>query len=177
MTCAAVSCRPTSAALGGTVLCCGCRWCFAFLFIAAAAVITAVCVDDGLGFHVSLTLLLPFCPRYFERCSTFPFRSMSGWTWNTPEEKFRLQIDHFGKISTAYRATGEFLSGKVHFPPVPPDSRRVNGRIHRSLSCDCSEMPIHGPHGDKHSADGAADRWHEARRSAREIIGEGRCPG
>ena len=31
--------------------------------------------------------------------------------------------DRFGKISTAYRATGEFLFGKVHFPPVPPDSR------------------------------------------------------
>ena len=85
--------------------------------------------------------------------------------------------DRFGEISTAHRATGEFLFGKVHFPPVSPGSRRVSGRIHRSLSCDCSEMQIDGPHGDKYSADGAADRWHEARWSARKIVGEGRCPG
>ena len=85
--------------------------------------------------------------------------------------------DRFGKISTAYRATGEFLFGKVHFPPVSPGSGRVSGRIHRSLSCHCVEMQIHGPHGVEYSTDGAADRWHEARRSAREIIGEGRCPG
>ena len=39
--------------------------------------------------------------------------------------------DRFGKISRAYRTTGEFLSGKIHFPPVPPGSGRVSGRIHR----------------------------------------------
>ena len=37
-------------------------------------------------------------------------------------------------------------------------------------------MQIHGPHGDKYSADGAADRWHEARRSTRKIVGEGGMP-
>ena len=28
--------------------------------------------------------------------------------------------DRLGKISTAYQVTNEFLSGKVHFPPVSP---------------------------------------------------------
>ena len=50
--------------------------------------------------------------------------------------------DCFGKISTADRATGEFLFGKVHFRPVSPGSGRVSGQIHRSLLCDCSDMQI-----------------------------------
>ena len=77
-----------------------------------------------------------------------------GWTWNTPEEKFRIQIvlERFQR----YIEPQVILFGKVHFPPVLPGSGRVSGRNHCSLSCECSEMQIRGPHGDKYSTDGAA---------------------
>ena len=77
-----------------------------------------------------------------------------GWTWNTPEEKFRLQIvlerfqRHIEPQVNSYLARYTF-----HQCRQTADESVDEFIAHCRVIA--AKMQIHGPHGDKYSTDGA----------------------